>query len=256
MPVEVCIIGAGPAALLAAYAVERQGHQPVIMAPESRSIISPVQCLQQAIPDVPVDSMEVFFAKTGIRERYAAKLYGSPDAPTSWKFIKDGPGIVWPLTEVYDWLWEKYVGIIDGNQVEPEDVEGISGAFEVVISTAPAAAICVNPKHRFEQVGTQIFEQEFDGPTKQFPSVILSGGLDAWFRFSAMRGRLVWEYPHDAIAPAGAGLGIKPVGNTCDCHPRVHRIGRFGKWQRGIQTHHAFRDTVALLSCEGLGQLK
>jgi hypothetical protein len=59
------------------------------------------------------------------------------------------------------------------------------------------------------------------------------------------------EYAHEAYQTSE---GKKLISNTCDCHPRIHRVGRWGQWQRGVLNHHPFEQTQALLASVGLGK--
>lgn len=84
-----------------------------------------------------------------------------------------------------------------------------------------------------------------------------------WYRFSQINKYQAWEFsrePDWAWDPEeGDGMsrfksqGIKPLWTNCGCwmeYRNMFRIGRFGTWQKGILTHHAYE--FALEVCRAL----
>ena len=61
--------------------------------------------------------------------------------------------------------------------------------------------------------------------------------LWTWYRASLIDGHAALE----STKPfSGAWSGVKPLATTCDCYRQIKRVGRFGRWQKGVLVHHAF----------------
>ena len=275
MPVDqtyaVAIIGAGPAGLLAAHAVERMGHVPHIFAPLNKSAISKVQCLWKLPPGLDFKPYDLEVVKHGTAAGYARLLYGYETAPNSFDEVRAGHHMVWPLDEVYDWLWDRYEKEIYPGMVKMSGVQGLLSDYSVVINTAPLWKLCQDIKHNFQSVYTLVNTKQTNLEGHYVPaSTYLNGrdeSNDQWFRWSWCRGEETIEYSSTAKNPMPIEMfsrGTKPISTDCTCwqslgrvgdKPRqLHRIGRFGRWARGVMNHHAFETTVALLSTEGMGR--
>lgn len=83
-----------------------------------------------------------------------------------------------------------------------------------------------------------------------------------WYRFSQIRRYQAWEYarkpdwawvgtnPEDDELGRKLSEGIKPLTNNCSCwlnYGNFHPIGRFGRWQKGVLTHHAYEEALGVL---------
>jgi hypothetical protein len=69
-------------------------------------------------------------------------------------------------------------------------------------------------------------------------------GFD-WYRFSQINSYQCWEHssepgPDCNMERYSVNEGFKPISTDCDCCPSLRRIGRFGKWEKGQLTHHAY----------------
>lgn len=87
-----------------------------------------------------------------------------------------------------------------------------------------------------------------------------------WYRFSQINKYQAWEYSHkptwdweydDMPDTTGNQLdgrrqlseGIKPLWTNCAClmgFHNFHRLGRFGCWQKGVLTHHAYERALGV----------
>lgn len=81
-----------------------------------------------------------------------------------------------------------------------------------------------------------------------------------WYRFSQINRYQAWEYSrkpdwgewldHYEGNPRRLSEGIKPISTNCDCFLEwgmFIRIGRFGRWQKGVLTHHAYEDVSRMV---------
>lgn len=241
----VAILGCGPTAMIAAHAVKLSGRQPVMFSKEkAMSPIPGAVYLHSPIADlVDVFNPEgrVIFRKIGDRTHYARKVYGDPDAHVSWLKFGDGEERpAWSLQKAYEKLWEKYEHLIIEQSISAPDLSAMTVDYPLVISSIPAAEICERPyRHYFPRRPIWITDEAQEGCCEN--EIIYNGDpYDQWCRTSILFGEHSTEYPSEY---PGAREGYKVMDTNCDCHPSVLRVGRFGKWQRGVLTHHAFRET-------------
>lgn len=254
---DVAIFGAGPNGLLAAYAVDRQGHTPVIYSNSlAPSELDSTMFLARAIPGLTRDSerFTVTVSKTGDREGYAKLLYGTADAECSWD---DLPLYLdaYPLDLTYGRLWDAYKFDVITRTITTDLAEDISERYPLTISTLPAEVLCHNGKHTFEGVCTWLmkFERELLGRGRGLMQYNGNPVVGRWFRYSGIRSWHVYEYARHK-PPGPERRGWKPISTDCDCLPKVHRVGRFAKATRGVMNHHAYEDTVAIMAAVGLGR--
>jgi hypothetical protein len=78
--------------------------------------------------------------------------------------------------------------------------------------------------------------------------------LTGWYRTSHIydHDNTEWSTPNFMSDRNRNSRGLwrvrKPIRTNCDCWPSIIRLGRFGKWQKGELTHHAFNDVMEALS--------
>jgi hypothetical protein len=228
-----------------------QGVQPTIFSIAQKSHISGAQYLHTSVTELTSTEPDgtVEFRRVGNQVGYAQKVYGNMFAPTSWKLFK---GIVpaWSLSAAYDELWKLYSPDIVDGEIDPDFVHEIVGGFDLVISTVPLPEICEDPDtHNFSKATIRIVEAHPEFVEGDDNIVTYSGVQSVpWYRHSVLFGHEFWEFPYGAKIPERfleaeheflIKTGIKPTVNNCTCHPNVLRAGRFGKWQKGVLTHHA-----------------
>ena len=251
MSESVVILGAGPAGLMAAHAVARAGLEPVILSRKQPSWLYGAMYLHRPIPGITFDEpdMKIHCIKVGTRDEYAQKVYGDRSHPVSWDQFPEGELPAWNLTRAYAELWDEYESHIHETEVTQEMIRGILGHFNFVYSTLDRRTICQKPEeHIFN--GQQIWVQhgpssdKFDtGNIMYYSAAPHPLGFD-WYRFSRINMYSSWEYASDpgdvAWGDQKLSTGIKPTTTNCDCWPGLRYIGRFGRWEKGVLTHHAF----------------
>jgi hypothetical protein len=276
---NVLILGAGPAGLLAAYAVEQMGGEPSIVSRPSRespgqpgkSVFQGAQYLHESIPGLTNEPDGVIRTiKTGTKEGYAKKVYGDPAAPVSWD---DQPPerAAWDLRAVYDRLWDRYQSRIAVAEVTWDDLDAASKRpeWELIISTLPAIHMCHQKRERcgdHEFKWESMYTLDFAPDDLEDNTVLYSGDPEQfWYRTSRVFGHVSTECTDFSQPSGGAVLydtfgydgdptvrvviprkGIKVKGTNCDCWPKIKRVGRFGTWRKGYLSHHAYRDAMAL----------
>jgi hypothetical protein len=249
---NVAIIGCGPAGLMAAHAAVESGREPIIYSPKVKSTIFGAMFLHRSIPGITPDEPElnIRIRKIGSKEGYARKVYGSPYHPVSWDKFESGGLPAWSLGRAYDKLWEMYNDLIIDQEIKHWDVWSMQQNL-LVLCTAPAPKLCRNPNHEFR--GQKIWVLVENDPREKRPEMVYDGRDNYdWYRYSHINGTKAWEYSkpvplyrHHIYREVLEG--VKPLGNDCDCHPGLIRLGRFGKWEKDILTHHAYEEARALL---------
>lgn len=241
---EIAIIGCGPAGMLAAHAVVRAGHQPVVYSdnPEPVPVTGGVY-LHESIPGVSGKKPdgEIDFRKVGSEAGYAAKVYGNVGARTSWRRFGQGKRPAWALEPVYKALWGLYGHAVHQLAVDHDRAAGLAAEYPLVLSSAPAPHLCLHngqmkPVHKFPE--RHVYYIDHAPKVVQNNMMVYNGRMsDPWFRSSRVFGVAVTEFPEWV---PNARLGRKVLSTNCTCHPQIVRIGRWGLWRPGVLLHHAF----------------
>ena len=239
----VAVLGCGPSGLLAAHAVREAGEDVDILSVYRPSTIGGAQFLHRAIPGVtgPEPDGEVGFVYVGTQENYAEKVYGIRGFNTSWGEWKGLVG-VWNLRRAYAKLWAEYEGKITDTQLDHDKVQAVMRSYDLVISTVPLKKICSHPGlHRFFEQVVWITNEEFTGD-----DMIVYNGIQVapWYRASKIFGVSGAEYPNGNDLNVEAARVVKPLGHECTCFPGLVKVGRYGKWEKGVLSHHAYEDTL------------
>ena len=256
--VNVAILGCGPSGLIAAHAAVTKGHDVVILSRRVRSETFGAMYLHEPIPGISQGKPELMIevSKTGTKWGYAENVYGNREAPVSWDKFEPGPTPGWNLKSAYNELWGMYSDRIVHADLTPERVGELQ--YDRIFNTVPARAICLDWTHHFESVKIIVVH----GPSTATDNTMWYNGSDYpgapnWYRHSVINGYESWEFSERRAplkiptAELARGLrvsaGIKPISTDCDCHPRVFRLGRFGRWNKNVFTHHAYQEVVDAL---------
>jgi hypothetical protein len=72
-----------------------------------------------------------------------------------------------------------------------------------------------------------------------------SNDAPRWYRAANVYGYSTVEWPAGPKPPWPGVVSVtKPLSTNCDCWvgKRFHRVGRFGRWTKGVLVHEAFFD--------------
>lgn len=263
---RVAVFGAGPAGLLIAHAARQMGAEYIKVYSEGNpSRLYGAQYLHQPIPGIPdLPFIRLSHQFKGTIEGYRAKVYG-----TEWDGVVSpekysGDSYAWDIRYAYDWLVKEYWDLY----VEKATVNGwmLMGAhegfwpmwrlkdrFDVIFSTIPRSHLCVNPDHQFKSA--EIFaigdapELGITSPIAcQDKTLVCSGAReDSWYRVCRVFGHSTAEWSTNSRKKpplTGVARVQKPLATTCTCWPEISYQGRYGKWQKGVLVHHAYRDAI------------
>lgn len=267
---SVLILGCGPAGLLAAEAVwQATGSAPTIFSKKVKSEMFGAMFLHAPIPEVtPLEpDFNIDIVKSGTSKGYAKLVYGDPEHPVSWDVIPDESMRGWNLRAAYDKLWDEWEHHIVHCDITHADIRGALQAYDIVYSSIPAYSLC-HEGHEFKSQPiwvvhgggeTGLIENVNDNDLMYYNGYPPDGSVEGmigpdWYRYSQINKYRCWEYSSEPPAadhsPFVLSTGMKPISTECDCWPEVRRIGRFGRWEKGQLTHHAFHQVFEELNVD------
>lgn len=253
---KITVLGCGPAGLLVAHAAAQSGHETTILSRKVRSKIGGAQYLHTNIPDLTTKEPDghAHFEYRGTDQGYAQKVYGDPQAVTSWGgFMGNVP--IWNMRRAYDELWDRYEGLIKDSDLDPIVLETLQESGGLTLSTIPRTELCVNSDHSFTRQEVLIwYGRKYTGDRDQ---VIYSGHPDTpWYRFSNLFGWESIEWPARIEVDAPDLIRVKkPISTDCDCLPEIQKLGRYGRWEKKVLSHDAYWEALRLIARaeQGLG---
>lgn len=256
------VLGCGPSGLIAALACAQRGVPTVLISRKTKSVLGGAQYSHIKIPrefeswDDPPEAMLTYQVR-GSGEGYQRKVYGDAAVPfVSIDSHKDGEQVpAWSLMKLYDGLWNDFESKITNIDLDPISVNKLLLGFDLVISSVPLPTICwssADPgiNHWFKQQTIRIWNENIEDIPD---NTILYDGTDerSWYRTSKIFGVGSTEWSAFAAQPPLPGLRTvnKPLDTNCNCHegPAFLKVGRFGIWQKGVLTYHAFNQVVEKL---------
>lgn len=270
---RVAILGAGPAGVLAAQAAYERGYDPVIFSRPplgdragsvAKSDLHGCQYLHAPVPDPSFaggPGKPVAYTLRGTAGDYRKKVYGTDDtriAVSPDEYGQAQPHMAWDLRHVYDKLWARWQPAMRPMHITPEEVSITlrGGAWARVFSTVPAHAICYDGSHEFTEqavwaMGQREGSQDFPFACPPF-TVVCNGERDTgWYRMANVFGMTTVEWATLRKPPIRGVVQVnKPIRTSCTCHQGAGlvRLGRFGKWQKGVLVHTAYTEARAALS--------
>ncbi len=247
MSLNVLILGCGPAGLIAAHAAS--SHEAVanvrILSKPRKSFMLGAQYLHESIPGVPATEFEIHYKLVGEVAIYREKVYGKQwDGVVSPEdFIGRHPA--WDIREAYDWLWATYGEYVREYDVTPQGLKQTLENLDphITISTVPAPLLCAEG-HAF---GAQNIwsTDRLMVPMSDNTVACVGEWETAFYRQSKIQGYENTEWPSNRKPPITPLWEVtKPTKNNCTCFPNVYRMGRYGRWEKGVLSHSAYSETV------------
>lgn len=263
----VYVLGAGPAGLLAATAAEERGCEVLVFTrggPGGQPAKSELYGCQYLHAPVPTDSIagnpdRVRYLLDGTAAGYREKVYGerwqgqvSPD-----EYGPEENHMAWDLRAVYDELWEKWhyrMAVAELNAPLVQELLDKGKPYRM-LSTVPAPALCGDDEHNFLAQQVWAFG-EAPGRVSPVPcppfTVVCNGDRDTgWYRVANVYGHTTVEWPGTRRQPPIEGVVKvqKPLRTDCECwihNPAFRRLGRYGRWQKGVLVHTAYYDALEM----------
>jgi hypothetical protein len=267
----VAIFGTGPAGLAAACGVRAADPNARLMFFTNRldpSRLNGCQYLHAPIPGMGnPHAQRVRYSLTGTREEYSFKVYGPNYTGQVSADDFEGEHLAWDLRTAYADMWDHFI-----DQGSPYtmwhratvDVGWLSAfdfaAYEYVISTVPAKALCLRG---CTFASEEVWAVGDAPPLQRLPwqmpdnTIICHGEPNpSWYRSAKVFGHQTREWPGWSAKPFVDDMEIarveKPLWTNCLCWQgeanHVHRMGRYGQWQKKYLVHHAFLQAAQLVT--------
>jgi hypothetical protein len=255
---RVAVLGCGPSGLFATHALVGLGYEVQVFSKKRKSEMFGAQYLHAPIPGL-TDGMvpiQLEYKLIGTVDGYREKVYGpgstvevSPESLT-----ETHPA--WDIREAYGRAWNLYNDrIVHVPDIRPAWFAGPQAApADLIVSSLPAKVICGDPDHKFN---SQMIWAVGDAPERgvfeplrlaKGGQVLLNGERDTgWYRTSSVFFHGTTEWPAGRKPPIeGVAAVEKPLSTDCDCHPEVLRVGRYGRWEKGVLSHEAYADCLGV----------
>jgi hypothetical protein len=192
----------------------------------------------------------------GTADEYRLKVYGK-----KWQgkvspedFV--GEHEAWDIRATYLELWRdlhasRYVKFAKVPEIKSGLMPDAIFRFEpgLIISTIPAPKLCWGVEgHKF--ISHKIYANgSMKQGTEAVDTIVCDGTRAvAWYRNACVFGFRTTEWAH---RPTNGDMTVtvtKPLTTNCDCCPAIHRIGRYGKWQKSYLVHKAYPEVLEILS--------
>lgn len=246
---KVAILGCGPSGLVAAEAAVWAGADEVVIYSKARkSDMFGAQYLHEPIPGVPYSpSIKLHYILHGTMDEYRRKVYGDDwDGQVSPAEFQ-GDHQAWDIREMYDCLWERYKFDIIQRDITSNWIRANEQLADFTFSTIPLNRLC-DRGHTF--AGQEIWAAGETKPLLPYKDTIICNGYSepAWYRLSNVFGYQTCEWPERSKPPIPVAKVIKPLWTNCTCFPNLIRIGRYGRWQKGLLVHHGFDEIDAIMN--------
>lgn len=254
---RVAVLGCGPAGLMAvSAAIMADPYADIIVLSNKRkSKLYGAQYLHAPIPGYTDEEnfTQVAYLLKGETDDYRRKVYGPMWDGTVSPEDLTAEHRAWDIRETYDRLWEDYEDIVENVQIDPAGLRWILdgkskwGRFNLVISSLHAQTICTEG-HQFQSVKIRAAGDApalgVELPYRCAEDTVVCNGDDhpSYYRLSNIFGHKTVEWPEWIDPPITHVFVDKPLKTNCDCWPQMLRVGRYGKWEKGVLTHHGYEE--------------
>lgn len=265
----IAVLGAGPAGLLAAHAVGLAGHPVVIFSTGGKSRLGGAQFMHVPIPELTGSEPDatVRYMVHGNAHTYQHKGYGSGKQPSFVSFGNVHDGMeqkAWNLQRAYEALWMVFGDNVNETKVDRQWLLDNHEDFRLIINSVPRPIFCADPSHQF--YSQQVIIDPHPPAWLEDMTVLYDGTNDhSWYRASSLwgHGGTEWGLQRYDTVPYDVPDAVavrKPLEHSCKCSvtepDNIIRVGRFGKWEKGVLVHDGFHTTIRQLHDRGLLNLE
>lgn len=257
------VLGCGPAGLMAVHGLLMAGVEDVrVFSKPRKSFMRGAQYLHEPIPRatpthyastemkrwIPSEFQVKYDLVDGTADEYRRKVYGETSTVEVSVETLETDHPAWDIRVTYDALWDLYSDSIRPFDVSPYSLLHLHEKWkpDLVVSSVPAPLLCENG-HGFTSESVWVTDRAL-GPHPEDNTVVCNAGSDVgWYRSSMIQGWGNTEWPERKKPPLSEDrlwLVDKPLKTSCDCFGDILRVGRYGKWTKGILSHTAYWDAV------------
>jgi hypothetical protein len=252
---RAAVLGCGPAGLFAAEALDQAGFTVTIFSQKRRSEMFGAQFLHRPIPGLSEwDPVPISMQLQGSWEDSTRKVYGPDATPgVTWDQYCQERSHAWDIRAAYHKAWGQWVGsIVPSEPLRYPSIADISEDrdYSLVVSSIPAWMLCNNSAHQFAKqrlwaVGDAP-ERGIFCPIPSAPFTVTINGLPdtRLARVANLFGYTTaeWVFSENAGEPPIENIKLveNPLSTTCDCLPKVLRVGRYGAWDRRYLSHDGY----------------
>lgn len=253
---KVAIFGCGPAGLIATHAARMMRYEVDVFSINQPSELYGCQYLHAPIRGVTsANPTTVSYNRIGTPEQYRTKVYGMGWKGAVSTSSLDSEHPAWDIREAYEILWFYYNQYIIDTKIDTSWLDDFQHAdYEYVFSSVPAPTLCRDSRHKFKSMNVHAFGET---PTRKIErndfsignNQVLCNGMwmPSWYRISRVFGYGTIEWPEYETPDEGSSLVRKPLSTDCTCYLDIIRVGRYGRWEKGILTHHAMDQVQEVL---------
>jgi hypothetical protein len=257
--VKVLVFGCGPAGLIAAHAARTEFDCEVrILSVKRPSELYGCQYLHDEIVGIPTKHEMVRYSLNGTAEEYRRKVYGAhvPPLPVSPQLF-EGDAPAWDIRDTYRQLFDVFEDYIIDVRMNNEGVISALSDYmpDFAISSIPANVLCMSPTiHAFTSTPVWAVGDgpDRDVPVNVAPQHVLCDGTEftGWYRAANVFGHRTVEWPGylRKVPLRGVVKVNKPLATDCNCLQSVLRVGRMGRWAKGVLAHQSYAATCRFIS--------
>lgn len=150
----------------------------------------------------------------------------------------------WNYQDAYDYLWDKFKGLIETKTVTPDLVDRLLGEGKEVFSTVPLyairpEAICSTREVYVSKKAPEGIKETFDHQNVVIYNIDYD---DHWYRYSHINGT-TWTESREI-----GEICVKKVVSTNyrSDHENLHLIGRLGAWNKKWLAHDSYYETMMI----------
>lgn len=264
---RIAVLGSGPAGLMSAAAAleatgDLTGGSLVILSNNGKSSLYGAQYLHAPIPTYtetrwPAASRVVRYTLVGAVDEYKRKVYGPMWDGTVSPEDLDEAHNAWDIRQTYDALWDDFKDHVERIHMDPAGLRMLLdghtgfGKLDLVINTIPRPMLC-REGHQFQSTSIWAAGEAHDRgiglnrfKCPDFTVICNGEESPSWYRLSNIYGHKTVEWPEHTRPPIPSIAAVaKPLKTNCDCWPEVLHVGRYGKWTKGVLTHHAYQEVL------------
>lgn len=254
---RIAVLGIGPSGLAVAVAALKAGY-PVDLYTKRfvKSQLFGCQYLHAPIEGYTIGSpVIVDYRLVGSIADYRRKVYGDRWSGSVSPGDFEEQHNAWDIRDTYDRMWDVIMGSYDVRVIKA-DLDALSfsntvnpNSYLQIISTIPAWHLCGYEGHKFRsRTVWAAGSREAVEPARK--AEIICDGTEgvSWYRSAEVFGYRTTEWATNPAEDETNAVRVeKPLSTNCDCFPHIIRMGRYGRYAKGILVHQVYEQATYLM---------